>query len=257
MLPVLFYGQNSIQNSEFELFNSAKIWKKEFVYKGNKDWKKKWFLDGEMATIINSKKGMHYSAGSVDKEDAHHAVLWTKDSFEGDLKIEFDYTRTDTLQKNVCILYIQATGIGKEPFHKDISKWKDLRKVPAMRTYFNHMNALHISFAAFTNKGEKYDYVRVRRYPTSETVSFNVTQVLPSYDNVGFFETGITYHITVLKKENKLFFLVKGEKESRLFSWDTSDFDPITEGRIGLRHMYTRSAIYKNFKIFTDGSSKK
>ena len=35
-----------------------------------------------------------------------------------------------------------------------------------------------------------------------------------------------------------------------LFTCDLSNVEPITEGRVGLRHMYTRSAIYKNFKIY-------
>ena len=35
------------------------------------------------------------------------------------------------------------------------------------------------------------------------------------------------------------------------FEWDISEIAPISEGRIGLRHMFTRSALYKNFKIYT------
>lgn len=36
-----------------------------------------------------------------------------------------------------------------------------------------------------------------------------------------------------------------------VFSWDLSEIKPVTEGRVGLRHMYSRSAIYKNIKIYT------
>ena len=72
----------------------------------------------------------------------------------GDLKIEYDYTRTDNETRCVNILYIQATGSGKGPYALDISDWNELRKVPAMATYFNHMHAYHISYAAFPNSGE-------------------------------------------------------------------------------------------------------
>ena len=60
-----------------------------------KDWKAKWFLDGEIGTVTNCPEGMTLKAGPEFKNDAHHMVLWTKDSFEGDLKIEYDYTRLD------------------------------------------------------------------------------------------------------------------------------------------------------------------
>lgn len=237
--------------SGVEKQSPAENWELVFEDDCTNNWKENWFLDGEKASVTNSYSGMHYSAGAVNGDDAHHAVLWTKQSFKGDVKITYDFTRTDQETRNVCILYIQATGTGNEPYFTDISKWNHLRKVPAMSTYFNNMNALHISYAAFTNKGEKYDYVRARRYPTSENVSFNDTKIPPSYDNVGFFETGKTYHITVIKTGSQLSFLVQGENGSRQFTWDTSDFRPITEGRIGLRHMYTRSAIYKNFRVYT------
>ena len=49
-------------------------------------------------------------AGPVPRENASHAVLWTKQSFAGDVKIEYEYTRTDDANQYVNILYIQATG---------------------------------------------------------------------------------------------------------------------------------------------------
>lgn len=129
------------------------------------DWSKLWFLDGLEASIENSDNGMHFKAGPEAANDAHHAVLWTKESFYGDMKIEFDYTRTDTANKYVNILYIQATGDGEGPHVEDISKWNKKREVPAMREYFENMNVFHISFAAFGNTGDGFHYVRARRYP--------------------------------------------------------------------------------------------
>lgn len=57
--------------------------------------------------------------------------------------------------------------------------------------------------------------------------------------------------VTVIKTDKRLYFQVTGKEESEVYSWDTSHLPPLKEGRVGLRHMYSRSAIYKNFKIFT------
>jgi hypothetical protein len=120
-----------------------------------------------------------------------------------------------------------------------------------MRTYFNNMKTLHISFAAFPNNEETQDYVRVRRYPVLPDKNFRELEVEPTYFDTDFFKTGETYQVTVIKTDEHLFFKVIGKDDSELYSWDTSHLPPLKEGRIGLRHMYTRSAVYKNFKVFT------
>ncbi len=231
--------------------NIQEDWNLVFEDSCTKDWTKKWTLDGLIATIENSKEGMRFKAGPEAYNDAHHAVLWTKVSFSGDVKIEFDYTKTDDENRFVNILYIQATGDGDGVYEKDISKWKKKREVPAMRQYFENMNAFHISFSAFGNKGNGLHYVRARRYPKPDNKPFNITVVEPSYDLQGFFEKGKHYHITAIKTSEKLSFKMEHEGETQYFEWDITKVSPISEGRIGLRHMYTRSSIYKNFKIYS------
>lgn len=235
----------------FELLTNSKKWDLLFKDKCSKDWTQNWTLDGLYAIVENSKKGMYFSAGPEERNDAHHAVLWTKESFSGDIKIEFDYTRMDNENRWVNILYIQATGDGEGDFEADISKWSMFREVPAMKTYFENMNALHISYAAFGNEGDGTYYVRARRYPKPDDKNFDVTKIPPSYDQQGYFKSGQTYHITAIKSGTQLFFKMESKDGQQLFSWDLSNVEPITEGRIGLRHMYTRSATYKNFKIYT------
>lgn len=242
-------GQN--KESEFKNLKSSKQWHLVFKDKCTKDWTKNWFMDGLVATVKNTKEGMHFSAGSEMRNDAHHAVLWTKESYAGNIKIEFDYMRTDKENRWVNILYIQATGDGEGDYVSDITKWNKLREVPAMKTYFENMNALHISFAAFGNSGDGTYYVRARRYPKPSNKSFDVTKIAPSYDQQGYIKTGQTYHITAIKSGKQLFFKLESKDGEELFTWDLSGVEPITEGRIGLRHMYARSAIYRNFKIFT------
>nr|WKN34562.1 DUF1961 family protein [Tunicatimonas sp. TK19036] len=237
----------------FNALNSAESWQLQMSDPGTEDWQTRWFLDGELATIENSNEGMNFSAGPVNRDDAHHAVLWTKDSFQGDIKIEYDYTHTDDQVINVNILYIQATGIGEGQFDKDIAKWRDYRKVPTMSKYYDNMNAIHISYAAFpmVNEDPENDYIRVRRYPATEQTVFGETEVPPAYFNTGLFKPGVTYHLTWIKRADQLSLEVSRPEESKQYEWDLSGFPPITEGRIGLRHMFTRSARYSNFNVYT------
>ncbi|GGG51197.1 hypothetical protein GCM10011414_20940 [Croceivirga lutea] len=67
----------------------------------------------------------------------------------------------------------------------------------------------------------------------------------------GFFETGKTYHIAAIKTAEKLSFKMEHNGIEQYFEWDISNIVPIKDGRIGLRHMHTRSARYTNFKIYT------
>ncbi len=226
-------------------------WKKAFFDKGSDDWKKHWFLDGKKAVVENGNDGMLFSAGPIERENASHAVLWTKKSFTGDLKIEYDFTKMDKATKAVNILYIQATGKEEDPYVKDIAEWSDLRIVPKMSTYFNNMNLWHVSYAAYGNGNEKdkKDYVRARRYPVLKGKKFKDTEVGKSYDDTGLFKDGVTYHLTVIKKGDLLMIKVAGDEKSQFFNWDFSDHLRILEGRIGLRHMWTRSSLYKNFTV--------
>ena len=239
------------QQTGFEELNNSSDWSLQLNDPCTDNWKNNWFLDGLIAKVEQSEKGMNLVAGPVNRDDAHHTVLWTKQSFKGDIKIEYNYTRTDSQLINVNILYIQATGIGKDSFDADISKWNKFREVPAMSKYFNYMNALHVSYSAFemVNDDPESDYIRIRKYPATEEIPFQNTELPPAYFNTGLFLPGETYKITVIKTGLKLFMNVKGKESEKLFSWDLPAENPITEGRIGLRHMYTRSAMYSDFKV--------
>tara|TARA_R110002096_G_scaffold9533_1_gene37536 strand:- start:26424 stop:27206 length:783 start_codon:yes stop_codon:yes gene_type:complete len=251
---IIFICVTSCAQSEVTKFE--KVYKNDnwnLVFEDNctKDWTKHWTLDGLIATVENSKKGMHFTSGPEYKNDAHHGVLWTKESFTGDVKIEYDYTRTDHATKCVNILYIQATGDEAGVYEKDISKWSALREIPAMKTYFENMNTFHISYSAFGNQENSFHYVRARRYPKPDDKPFKVTQIEPSYDKQGYFKSGQTYHITAIKTKENLFFKMESKDGVEFFTWNISNIKPINEGRIGLRQMFTRSSIYKNFKIYS------
>jgi hypothetical protein len=227
----------------------AADWKQLFADDCTGNWKEKWFLDGEVGTVSNSTEGMTLVGGPEFKNDAHHMVLWTKESFGGDLKIEYEYTRRDKEIRCVTILYIQATGSGKGPYKKDITQWNELRTVPAMSTYFDNMNTYHISYAAFGNTLEDdKQYIRARRYIPGKN-GLKGTDLVPDYRPEGLFKTGVKHHITVIKKDRDLYMKIENADQTYFCHMINEGSPPITEGRIGLRHMYTRSATYKNMKI--------
>ncbi|MBD5780061.1 DUF1961 family protein [Pelagicoccus sp. NFK12] len=230
-------------------------WKKVFQYSGTDDWTEDWFLDGLKADLRPSEKGLIFQAGHVRDDHASHAVLWTKREFQGDILVQYDYTRLDTVNWAVNILYLHAQGNGEDIFSRDIYQWREYREIPYMRHYFDNMNLLHISYAALGNDDDSSSeqYIHARRYPTGPNRTFPQTGLGERQPVGGFIIPGVTYEITAVKIGERLLFSVKpkgkDEEKRRSFIWDTSALDPVTQGRIGLRHMWTRSARYADFRV--------
>ena len=57
------------------------------------------------------------------------------------------------------------------------------------------------------------------------------------------------HHITVIKKDRDLHVRVENPDQVVYCHMTNPDLPVITEGRIGLRHMFTRSARYANFRV--------
>lgn len=222
-------------------------WKEVFYDSCTGDWQKFWFLDGKKAVIEHSLNGMDFYAGKTFKDDSCHAVLWTKDSFAGDIKIEFNYTRLDRENRCVNILYLQATGMDEGPYHKDISLWNELREIPSMSQYFDKMHTYHISYAAFNHDEVSHPgYIRARRYMAS---GLEGTDLNPDYDPEDFFEYGVRHKMTVIKSGHHLYLHIDNGSKSKLCHWHNTALPSINEGRIGLRHMFTRAARYSDIRI--------
>lgn len=250
------FSQVGIEGEKRQEFLKLKKgnWQEAFFDSCTEDWKDQWSLDGLKATISNSESGMDFSAGPVPKEDASHAVLWTKDRFKGDIKIEYEYTRTGEAQQFVTILYIQATGCTEIGVPYDVADWANERQVPAMKTYFNNLNTYHISYAAFGQNPVDVidDYIRARRYMPHLKKGLTGTAIEPDvFKRTGLFAPDVPHYITVIKTGNEIFMMIKNPEKEYLCHWNNTQFPPITEGAIGLRHMFTRSARYKNFRIST------
>lgn len=213
------------------------------------DWQASWFLDGDAAKVENTPEGMVLTAGSNINDNGDSMVLWTKEEFVGDIKVEYDYTRLDALERNVNIIYLHATGKGGEPYVEDIAQWSELRRRAAMSKYFLNMNALHISYAVnrFDVEGE---YVRARRYPVPEGGSFEPdTEIEGTYFDTKLWKPGVKYRMTIIKHDERMYMHVAGDGRDELFQWDLTAFPPVTHGRIGLRQMSCRKALYSDFRV--------
>ncbi|MDR2474248.1 MAG: hypothetical protein LBD45_00170 [Bacteroidales bacterium] len=235
-----------------KLFHQAesKPWKLLFEDNMQGDWRKNWFLDGEKAELKNTTNGLIFRAGTTPANDASHSVLWTKKTFTGDLRVEFDFVKRDTATKFVNILYLFAEGSGVGAYKKDLFAWKDLRKIPAMKIYYEHINALHISFAAYENDNSdlSQDYVRARRYLPERGKGLEKTELLPDYSQTGLFLTNTKYHITLIRSHNDIFMKVQGAGKEKLFTWKMNAGN-LSSGRTGLRIMGGRVSEFSNFNI--------
>lgn len=244
-------GQQNKVNTQFDLLVNASA---QLVFEDDfqEMWPKNWHLDGERARIVQKDGQLEMYAGARPNVDADHAVLWTKATFEGNLKIEYDYTRLDSSKYHcVNIIYIQAQGSGVEPFGKDILRWNELRRIPEMELYFNNMDTYHISYAVTGIESEnKPEYIRARRYMPRQNRGLAGTNLQPEYMNTGLFKIGVTYHLTFIKHNTNLYMNVKGGGQDKTFYFDASAFPRINEGRIGLRQMYTRNSRYANFRVY-------
>jgi len=243
------FAQSSQIEAEFVKTNNLP-WKISFEDNCTDSWQKKWVMDGERSYIVHSSQGMDYYAGEEAFNDTCHTVLWTKQNFSGDIKIEYDYTRIDTSNLGVNIIYILASGSGKDAYKHNIFAWNELRRVPAMRQYYNHMNTYHISYAAFSFNSEEPEYIRARRYMPETDKGLEGTALTPEYENSGFFASGIKHHITVIRRGDNLYMRVSNSTQKKDFWFDTSNFPPIKSGHVGLRQMWTRAAQYANVKIY-------
>jgi hypothetical protein len=219
-------------------------------------WQQNWFLDGKNATLEHRDGGLYFSAGTITKKQdrekyhAHHAVLWTKQVFEGDLLISFEMTRVDTSNYGNTLLYIQAQGIGKPPYVEDIYAWRALREVPSMDKYFTYMSLLSLSFR---------ENLRCKRYPLRDMEGNPYKgALLEPMEEYGGIESGKTYTVEVAKKNPHLTLRLYDAATEELLkecTWDVSKNPEkqmprlIRKGRIGLRHMSTKQFIYRNFTV--------
>ena len=225
-------------------------WPEVFADSLTKEWSNKWFLDGNEAEVSTDGNAM-----TIDTSNGY-AVLWTKQSFEGDLRIEYDFKRVDENERGVNIIYIQATGDGEYGHVEDITQWSDRRTMAAMKNYYMNMHTYHISYAAFGNKkssSEKADYIRGRRYLPLNKKGLKGTKLKNEYDGTKLFKDKQWIHVIIIKQAKELWLEFKHPDKTVLCHFINDDKPGIDRGRIGLRLMPGRKSQFKNFKVMSPG----
>lgn len=228
-------------------FDSLKNSFRKIVVRGFKNW----FADGRKLNLSATGHNILFKAGPEPASDADHSVLWTRQEFRGDLKIEFEYIRRDHATRYANILYLFAQGSGEAPYEKDISLWNNLREIPAMKQYFNHMNLFHVSFAAFENDNNQpgADYIRARVYNPSGKKGLSDTELKPEHYTTGFFEPNVPHHVTVIRQGDTVWMEIRSGTRRQLYHWTSPSIGKLSAGRIGLRLMGSRVSEFKNLEI--------
>lgn len=91
---------------------------------------------------------------------------------------------------------------------------------------------------------------RITMPPTTTSARVAICPNLePDYFRTGLFATGVPHRITVIKKGQETFMHIKNNEKEMLCHWSNQSSPPIFEGPIGLRHMCTRSARYRDFRV--------
>lgn len=222
------------------------------------NWQAKWFLDGEKATLEHRDGGLAFLTEEsgidkrVDREpfDSQHAVLWTRESFAGPIRITYKYTRLPgcTWQK---LIYIQAQGVGEGPFDEDIHAWKDRREVAVMSEYFNHMDLIGLSLR---------NEVRCKRYPWNDLAGNDLEdEFLPRANHDGW-PIGHELDVVLEKRKESLLLRITDTVTGETVvdhTWDLTDArvlekrDPkyVEAGRIGIRQMGGHKIFMRDFKV--------
>jgi len=222
------------------------------------NWQENWFVDGKRALLEHRDRGLAFvtTASEVDKQvdraafDAQHAVLWTRQTFDGDIRISYSYTKLPecSWQK---LIYVQAQGIGQEPYVEDIHAWRDLREVAVMSQYFNTMNLVALSLR---------DEVRCKRYPWNDMEGKTLeSEFLPRAENKGLPE-GRELHVLVEKRKTSILLRIQDVETGEHVvdhTWDLTDENVlegrepkfVEKGRIGIRLMGGHKILMRDFKV--------
>ncbi|HKL20937.1 MAG TPA: hypothetical protein VJ904_03980 [Tichowtungia sp.] len=221
------------------------------------NWQENWFLDGENAVLEHRDGGLAFiTEYTVNKKvdragfDAQHAVLWTRQAFEGDIRITYTYTQLPgcSWQK---LIYVQAQGIGEKPYVEDIYEWRDERKVAVMSAYFNYMNLIGLSLR---------DQIRCKRYPWNDMKGNRLeTEFKPRAENKGL-QIGHELHVVVEKRRESILLRITDTETGELVvdhTWDLTDEDVledrdpeyVEQGRIGIRLMGGHKILMRDFNV--------
>ncbi len=218
-------------------------------------WQDNWFLDGKRSWFSKSPKAKITNDNGVMTIETTKggAVLWTKESYDRPLRIEYDFKRLDENDRGANIIFIHATGDGENGCVEDISQWSKKRNKVKMEDYYDNMHAYQVSYATYDDKGGKGkpDHIRGRRYLPTKGKGLEGTVLDHEHTDTGLFEDHQWVHVTITKFPYVVWAEFRHPDKRLLCKMENRWLEPIKKGRIGLFLAPKRKSQFKNFKIMT------
>lgn len=206
----------------------------------------KYFKDGTTARMSYTARGLDV----VSPAGTGQTVVWTKTAFDGDIKVEFDYTRLDTpvAGRNIASIVV-------------LDGW-------GLTTRCRVDSLVHpVDIKTWSRPVANYDYYKFCM--TDQTVSYDNLDLgtnprMTIRQNPGYFDrgtivppalrTGVTYHLIVTRTGNTVLAIAK--QGAVTVASVTGVLDPARSkvskhGYVGFRQMASRHAAYRNIKIST------
>lgn len=190
---------------------------------GMGDW---WVEGGEKVWVEDGR--LHVKADPAEGNDGYVCTVWHKQTFPGDVKVEFDaHVVSSTIEANNINLFLCYSDPSGRPLY-------DTRESRADAAYskYHDLNGHIFTFLKDYRKqggahpdGSCKARIRMRRCPGFELM----TECFEDHC-----ERGVTYHVEIVKKGGRLTFSVDGKK----YLEDT-DPKPLGAGLIGLRTFRT------------------
>lgn len=227
-------------------------WDLVWTDSGAENWSEDWLLFGspDRISVTNSPGGMTLRAGDGTDAKADHAILWSRRSFAGDLRVEWDYTVLDRYSSVVppggycSALLLYGHGIGSAEAPADLLAWSPQARQAdtSGRTMSETTSGLQLNYAFVGDpRGNR---VRLRVNPGYRLGAESA--------ETDFFEVGVPYHVAIEKHQATLSITVTESRSSRVFS--TRFDDPLlhqhSNGRIGFRNMNRRESVYANIRVY-------
>lgn len=227
-------------------------WRLAFSDNGTGRWSDDWVLFGnpERISVTNGPDGMTFRAGDGTDANADHAILWSKRSFSGDLRVEWDYTVLDRYSSTIppngycSALMLYSSGAGTFGLPTELLAWpQQARQADTSGRYFHERTrGLQLNYAFVGDpRGNRF---RIRANPGYLLGTES--------DETDFFRPGASYHVAVEKTGAVVGVKVAELSSGREFS--TTFADPLLQnyssGRIGLRNMNRRESRYAKVRVY-------
>lgn len=180
--------------------SSQALWIPALVDAGTGRWSDHWLLFGDPdrgITVTNGTDGMTLRAGDGTDPRKDHAVLWTRATFAGDLRIEYDYMVLDRYSTplteggycSAVLIHSRVTSSSTLP--ADIANWSaEQRNTDTSGRALNAvMDGLQLNYAFVGDaRGNPF---RLRSNPGYRLVGESA--------GMPVFDAGTEYHIVVEK----------------------------------------------------------